>query len=184
MAARWLPALLVVATVFAWANSLEGAFVFDDSRILTEKALHTLESPGRLLAGTSRPLLKVSLALNYAVGQRDPWGYHAVNLAIHALAGLALFGVLRRSLLSPKLRERYARSAPWLAASAALLWMLHPLGTQAVTYVIQRGECLMGLALLTTLYCAIRVAEGTRRLAWGSAAVVACAVGMATKEVM
>jgi tetratricopeptide (TPR) repeat protein len=181
---RAIPALLLVATTLVWAGSLEGTFVFDDRRILTEEALHTLESPRRILAGTSRPLLKFSLALNWAAGGSDPWGYHAVNLAIHALAGLALYGVLRRSLLAPKLAGRYAASAPWLAASAALLWLLHPLATQAVTYVIQRGESLAGLALATTLYGAIRVAEGERGLAWGSAAVLACAAGMGTKEGM
>ena len=50
--------------------------------------------------------------------------------------------------------------------------------------MVQRGESLMGLAFLTTLYCAIRVAEGRHRVAWGSAATLACALGMGTKEVM
>jgi tetratricopeptide (TPR) repeat protein len=184
-AARWLPAFLVAAAILAWANSLGGAFVFDDkSRILRDASMHTMEHPGRLLSDTSRPVLKLSLALNYAAGGRDPRGYHAVNLAIHVLAGLALFGALRRSLLSPALGDRFAGSAPWLAGSAALLWLLHPLQTQAVTYVVQRGESLMGLAALTTLYCAIRVAEGSRPVAWGVAAVLACTLGMGAKEGM
>jgi len=43
--------------------------------------------------------LNLTFALNYAVGKLNPWGYHAVNLAIHILAALALFGIVRRTLL-------------------------------------------------------------------------------------
>lgn len=187
-ATRWLPALLVAATALAWHGSLEGAFVFDDlSRIVRNPELHNLEHPGRLLTGTSRPLLKLSLAANYALGGQQVFGYHLVNLVIHVLAGLALFGLVRLTWLAAAPRregERSAAAAPWLAAAVALLWLLHPLQTQAVTYVVQRGEALMGLAALTTLYCATRGARGRRTGAWGVAAVLACGLGMASKEVM
>lgn len=184
-ATRWLPALLVAAGALAWANSLEGVFVFDDlNRIVRNREIHSLAEPGRLLAGTSRPLLKLSLAANWALGGGDPRGYHLVNLALHVLAGLTLYGVVRRTLLCDGLRARVGESAPWLAASVALLWLLHPLQTQAVTYVVQRSEIMMGLAALATLYFSIRAAQGRRPLAWGAAAVASCALGMGAKEVM
>jgi tetratricopeptide (TPR) repeat protein len=187
-ATRWLPVLLVAATLLAWHGSLEGAFVFDDlGHIVRNPELHSLARPGRLLTGTSRPLLKLSLAANYALGGLQVFGYHVVNLAIHVLAGLALFGVVRptwRAPGRPRGAAPRAAAAPWLAAAVALLWLLHPLQTQAVTYVVQRGEALMGLAALTTLYCATRAAQGRRPHAWGAAAVLACALGMGSKEVM
>jgi len=174
-----------VAGSLAWAGSLAGAFVFDDwSRIVHAPEIHSLGQPGQLLAGTSRPILKLSLALNYAVGGEEVLGYHLVNLAIHLLAGLALFGVVQRTLGSERLRADVGAAAPWLAAAVSLLWLLHPLQTQAVTYVVQRGEALMGLCALATLYLSIRSFQGRHPLFWGGLAVATCAIGMGTKEVM
>jgi hypothetical protein len=58
------------------------------------------------MAHSSRPFVDLTLAVNYALGGTDPWGYHAFNLAVHLLAGLLLLGIVRRMLESPKLRAR------------------------------------------------------------------------------
>jgi hypothetical protein len=81
------------------------------------------------------------------------------------------------------LGPRSDRRAFLVAFSAALLWALHPLQTESVTYIVQRAESLMGLFYLLTLYCFIRGAaeEGSR---WYIPCVGACLLGMATKEVM
>src|SRR4029079_3723899 len=92
-------------------------------------------------------------------GGYDTWWYHATNITIHAAAALVLFGIVRRTLLTPPLRDRVEPSSTTLAFLVALLWALHPLQTQAVTYLVQRVESLMGLFLLLTVYCAIRGAE-------------------------
>ena len=89
---------------------------------------------------TARPVVLLSLAINYWIGEIDATGYHVVNVAIHLLAGLTLFGILRRMLT-----QRFGGSADWLAFAVALLWLVHPLQTQSVTYIIQRSESLMGL---------------------------------------
>jgi Flp pilus assembly protein TadD len=128
-----------------------------------------------------RPVLNLSLAVNYAISGTAVWSYHALNLLIHILSGLALFGIVRRTP-SPRLA-----GAPTLAAlSVALLWVLHPLDTESVTYIAQRAESLMGLFYLVTLYSFIRGSGdgGWRGCAWQFVAVAACALGMATKEVM
>ena len=102
------------------------------------------------------------------------------NLAIHYLAGLALFGIVRRTLA-----RRKDPAAALIAFSAALVWALHPLQTESVTYIIQRAESLMGLFYLVTLYCFIRGAEADgRQRPWFALCVAACLLGMATKEVM
>ncbi len=152
-----------------------------------------------------RPVANLSFALNYALAPADVrdvfspdgapgsppasqaeaflrniWGYHALNLAIHLAAGLVLFGILRRTFATLKLRA----TPEWLAFAGALLWVVHPLHTEAVTYVVQRVESLMGLFYLLTLYCAIRASEGRRAAPWSAASIAVCALGMATKEVM
>ncbi len=58
---------------------------------------------------SGRPLLNLSLAVNYAVSGYQVWSYHAANLAIHILGALLLFGVLRRTFLLPVMRDRWAR---------------------------------------------------------------------------
>ena len=85
------------------------------------------------------------MAINYAFGALRPWGYHLFNVAIHVLACLTLFGVLRRTLSLERFTRRTRESAAFLSFCCALLWLVHPLQTQSVTYVIQRGEALMGL---------------------------------------
>ncbi len=179
-----LPLLLPAAAVAAYANSFSGAFVFDSvGRILLDPTIRRLWPLGDVLS-RRRPVVDYSLAVNFAIGDGSAWGYRACNVAIHALAALTLFGIVRRTLLRPGLRERFAGAASWLALAVALIWVVHPLQTQAVTYLIQRAESMMGLFYLLTLYCVIRGLSARRCTGWYIAAVIACAFGMGSKAVM
>jgi tetratricopeptide (TPR) repeat protein len=178
---------LLLAGVLAYANSFQGAFVFDDRpAILDNLRIYRLWPPEPLFAGSTRPLVELTLALNYALGRLDPWGYHLVNFIIHFGAALILYGLCRRTLLTEPLRERFGASARPLAFTIALLWMLHPLQTESVTYLTQRAEALMGCFALLTLYAACRAATEPDPAAgrWTAAAVAACALGMVSKPVM
>ncbi len=176
----WPPLLLAAAIVATYANSFSGPFIFDDrGTILDNDTLEDLSS-SRVLAPphetsvAGRPIANLSFALNYAVGGREVGGYHAVNLAIHVLCALAVLGIARRTNVPPG-----------AAVAIALLWALHPLGSEAVDYLTQRTESLMALFYLTTLYSAIRAADTAGgRVFWACAAVAACGLGMATKETM
>ncbi len=180
-----LCALLIVAgALAAYFNSFKGAFLFDeDRRIVHNERLHHLWPPWHLLR-VHRPVVEVSLAVNYAMGGADVGGYHAFNLAVHIAAGLTLFGIVRRTLLLEALRVRYGRASPWIALAVALLWVVHPLQTQSVTYIIQRGESLMGMFYLLMLYCVIRGTGSSRRLWWYLAAIGCSVLGMGSKAVM
>ena len=185
------PWLLIAAALAAYHNSFTGPFIFDDYNSITNNPyirklwpLADALSWPKLSTVAGRPVVALSLAINYAFGQFNVWGYHAFNLAIHILAGLVLFGVVRRTLMTERLGGRHSRQAPWLALAVALIWLVHPLLTESVSYVIQRTELLMGLFMLLTLYCVIRGASSSHRASWYAAGVVACALGMASKEVM
>ncbi len=180
----WMPVVLLAAGVSVYYNSFSGAFVFDDlPRIVNRPEIRHLWPAGQYLAD-SRPMVGLSLAVNYALGGLNVWGYHAFNLGVHLLATLALFGIVRRSLSRDPFRRSYDRGASWLPLAVALLWMVHPLQTQSVTYLIQRGESMMGLFYLLTLYCVIRGADSPRAWGWYTTAVVFCALGMDSKPVM
>ncbi len=182
-------ALLIAIGTAAYSSSFRGVFVFDDVKeIGVNPAIRHLWPPGEAMFGgpglPRRPLPYYTFAIDYALHGTDVWGYHAVNLAIHLAAGLALFGVIRRTLRMPRVPTRFAAVADQLALAAALIWVVHPLQTQAVTYVYQRMESLMGLIYLLTLYCFVRSATSPRPRLWLEAAVACCAAGMGTKEVM
>src|SRR5262249_12168613 len=177
--------------VLAYANSFSGPLIFDDVpwigtnphiRHLWPLRNILLAPPGA--PGTGRPVICLTLVLNYAVSGLHPWSYHVANLVIHASAALVLFGIVRRTLQGPRLRERFGTRANGLAAAVAVCWAVHPLQTESVTYIIQRMEFLMGLFLLLTLYCVIRGHDSPRRSEWYATAVVCCALGMGSKEGM
>jgi protein O-mannosyl-transferase len=176
---------LLVAAIYA--NSLRGPFVFDDIAAIVENP--TIRSLGAALRPPAedgvtvggRPLLNFTFALNYAVGGLDVFGYHLLNVAIHALAALTLFGLARRTLLRPGLPAGLVTAATPLAFLIAALWAAHPLQTEAVTQIVQRAESLAGLFYLLTLYAFVRAAEGGGGR-WLAFSVAACLLGVATKE--
>lgn len=176
---------LLLAAIYA--NSLRGPFVFDDIAAIVEnptiRSLGTAFRPPSEDAVTvgGRPLLNLTFALNYSVGGLNVFGYHLVNVAIHALAACALFGLARRTLLRPGLPAGLAAAATPLAFFIAALWAAHPLQTEAVTQVVQRAESLAGLFYLLTLYGFARTSEGGGAR-WLALSVAACLLGVATKE--
>ncbi len=189
------PWLIVAAGLMAYANSMAVPFIFDDHIAIVRNAhLRHLWPPSTWLLAppeaqplVQRPVVAFSLAVNYALGGLSVWGYHAVNLAIHLLCALVLFGVVRRTLLKPPLADAYGSPASGLACAVSLLWVVHPLLTECVTYLTQRTEALMGLWYLLTLYAAIRSAESREsraRRAWAVAGVGACMLGMGSKQSM
>ncbi len=190
-ARKFIPVLVICAGLYAYHNSFYGPFIFDDLRSIpgnpTIRRLWPLWRvmwPPPQTTVSARPIVNLSFALNYAFGGLNVRGYHTFNLAIHILAALVLYGIVRRTLLRPGLREPYGAAAPWLALAVALIWVVHPVQTESVTYIVQRTELLMGLFFLLTLYCVIRGAESPRAVAWYAAAVVSSMLGMGSKEVM
>lgn len=188
---RWLaPAVIVLAVVAVYANTLRVPFLLDDRSAIVENPtitrladLGTVLTPAKITT-SGRPLLNLSFALNYAWGGLDVGGYHAVNLAIHALAALVLYGALRRTLALPVIPPRVAAAAEPLALAVGVLWAVHPLQTSAVTYLSQRAESLMGLFYLLTWYTFIRAATSARPGFWSGVSIACCLAGVLTKEVM
>ncbi|MFC1573449.1 hypothetical protein ACFL6M_07625, partial [Candidatus Eisenbacteria bacterium] len=185
-----LALLLVVVGVVTYANSLRGPFIFDDTTwILGNPTTRQLWRIDRILlvpddlSVVGRPIVNLSLAISYAVSATDPFGYHLTNLLIHLLAALTLFGVIRRTLSLPGMPAHLTRDAGGLAFACALIWLVHPLQTSAVTYIIQRTESLMGLFYLLALYSLIRGSQAVRPIPWFLLAVITCFFGMGTKEV-
>ena len=176
-------ALIACAGLVAYSNTFANPFQFDDVGQFIGKI--DFQNPGALwaaISGNTRPFFFFTLALQGRLNGMEVWWYHAVNLAVHILSGLLLFGILRRTLASERLKGAYERDSLGLALAISLLWTVHPLQTESVTYIFQRAESMMGLFLLLTLYAFIRGCNGGRF--WFAVSIFACVLGMATKEVM
>lgn len=191
----WLAiAAIILSGVVAYYNSFRGVFLYDDADSIVEnpnirvlwplsKAMSLpLLNSGATVSG--RPILSLSFAITYKLFGSSAWGYHLINLIIHICCSLLLFGIVRRTLIGTRLEKRYKDRALPLAFAVSIIWLVHPIQTESVTYIVQRAESLMGLLFLLTLYCSIRSFEGTKVRVWQSIAVIACALGMGTKEVM
>jgi cytochrome c-type biogenesis protein CcmH/NrfG len=185
--------LLAGAGLAAHAAAWDAQFIFDDIPAIKQNASILSLSHWREVlwppidgSGVSgRPLVNLSLALNYAWGEFDPRGYHAFNLGAHILVAGLLYAVicacLRRVLAGSADCERSSR---WLAFAAALLWVVHPLQTESVAMIIQRTEILGSLFYLLTLWLLVRGFEADSQRAWHAGAVLACLAGAAAKEIV
>ena len=177
--------ILALTTWLAYSNSLHAPLIFDDiSSIETNEAIRSLWPVSSVVDKSNRPVLMLTLALNYATGGLDVRSYHIANILIHILAGLTLFAFVRQTLMLRGIHSRFQQSADLIAFSVSLIWLVHPLQTQAVTYIVQRGESLMGLFFLLFLYCTVRGALSPKPNGWYLSAVLCCWLGMGTKEVM
>lgn len=186
-------AILFLFIFLAYANTLNSPWILDDFhnivfnptlRIEQEgglrKALASFFEGGRL----DRPIARLSFALNRAAGGDNPWGYHLVNTLIHALAAYLLYRVIALLLRTHAAGDRSDIDAA--AFFAALLWALHPIQTQAVTYVVQRMTALAGLFSLLGVYGFLRArrggAEGKARTAWWAGCLLSFLLAIASKE--
>lgn len=185
----WIAGLtLIVAAWLTFAPTLDTPFFMDDGEAIVRNPYVTSLTPlSRALtsppksAVSGRPLVSLSLAATHAITGPGPRGFHAVNLVVHTLAGLVLFGVLRRSLRHP--RCGLGPEGDALAFTAAVLWVVHPLNTEVMAYVTQRTESMMALCYLMALYAFARATEGAgQRPGWLAIAVAAGVAGAACKE--
>ncbi len=181
--------LVALVGALVYSNSLSGPFLFDDqSAILTNPDIRQLWPLADVLAPSTdgvmagRPLANLSFAINYAIGEFSVRGYHISNIALHVASSLVLLLLIRTTLTTPLLRDRFLGHADGMAMGAALIWMVHPLQTEAVDYVTQRTELLMGLFYLLTVFCAARAMRSIAPRPWHLAAIVSCLLGAGSKE--
>jgi len=184
--------LIIFAACAAYYNSFSGPFVFDDNAAIVDNSSirhlwpisRAMVAPLAAAGATGRPLVNLSLAVNYALGGTNVVGYHVVNLLFHVAVALVLFSLVLRTLRLPSLKGRFEGKARPIALSITVLWTVHPLLSESVTAVILRTESIVSLFYLLTLYGVVRSCDSARRAFWYGWAIAACLLGMASKEVM
>jgi tetratricopeptide (TPR) repeat protein len=176
-----------------YSHTLEAPFYFDDGASiqsnrhirLSQLTVKDMFRSGVKSPCSNRPIANMSFALNYYFHQYDVAGYHAVNIVIHVVTAILLYLFIRTTFMIPWLSARHKPQAS-IAFFAAVLWLVHPIQSQSVTYIVQRMNSLAAMFYILSflLYVKARlVKEGQKRWPWFSGCVLAGILALGSKEI-
>jgi hypothetical protein len=183
---------ILLLGLFAYGNSLHGEFAFDDREQVRDnlalRDLGSFFSPTGYALYPNRFVAYATFALNHRVSGSQVFGYHLTNLVIHLLASLLVFRLVELAFRAPLVRSSpVAGNSRAVSFVAAALFATHPLGTQAVTYIVQRLASLTALfyLLAVVLYLAWRLAPrpGVARASLYGGVLVSALLAVRTKEI-
>ena len=179
--------LIAILTLIVYSNTFHASFHFDDTpQIVENYQIRNLDNLLDILKG-QRGLAMATFAINYAIGGLNVMGYHIVNLTIHIMNGIMVYflvfitlhGVLGTDLKSVPKAKR-------IAIYTALLFAVHPIQTQAVTYIVQRMEILASMFMLIALLLfikAVKTSMITLRIFLYGTIAVSYMLGFYSKEI-
>lgn len=152
--------LIGAISIAAYSNSFQGVFTFDDHRNIVDNYYMKVDSLslGELATASAsgpsshRWIPNLTFAMNYYFHGMDVWGYHLVNLAVHIVTAFGLFYLTQNILRLPVFSGRYGRGRE-IAFVVAVLWAVHPVQTNAVTYIVQRMTSMAAMFYILSLLC-------------------------------
>ena len=185
---------LTVPVCLVYSNTLDVPFYFDDHRNIAknEHIRLTRLSLNNLIAAafdsplSQRPIANITFALNHYIHGNDLAGYHVVNILIHVTNGILVYLLVLSILSTPAMGHAYKPQSVPIALVGALIWLLHPIQTQSVTYVVQRMNSLATLFYLSSLLLFAKARQTDSRgkgWAWFGGCVIAGILALATKEI-
>lgn len=163
---------ILIATVafIIYSNTFYASFHFDDTPTIVENyAIHRFDLK-EIFSTSSRPILDLTFALNYYFGKLDVFGYHMVNIILHIVNGILLYFILLWTINAPPHPNppprvgRAGEAGPQgdvrvthrMPLYASLIFIAHPIQTQAVTYIVSRSSVLATTFYLLALLLFIR----------------------------
>ena len=150
--------LLTAAAAIGYANAFFGTFQFDDfASILNDPRLASPSAFWAHADGMIRPALKLTFVVDRLFWGDNPAGYHLLNLLLHWGSGLLVFAILARACRRVTLP--WSTPARRVAFWTALLFLIHPIETEAVTYLSGRATGLMAFFYLASIYLFLRADE-------------------------
>ncbi len=183
------PFLLAIVVALTYRHTLNVPFYLDDFSSIQENPV-IYQWQGTLIELWQFAALRIvgyfTFALDYQIHQFQVAGYHIVNIVIHFLTGVAVLGLLRGLVRTPLFNNTLSEETKQgLPLVVALLFVLHPLQIQAVTYIVQRLASLAALFYIGSMACFIqaRLSEtGQRRGFWTLACLLLALLGFFTKQ--
>jgi len=152
---------LIILAFFAlgflvYSNTFHSPFVFDDIVRIEENPAIRIDklniknlwnSAFGKRSARSRPVGNISFALNYYFHQYELTGYRILNIIIHIVTGILLWLTLKKTLNLKSVRPEFEHGK-WIALFTALLWLVNPVQTQSVTYIVQRLNSMAAMFFL------------------------------------
>jgi len=177
---RWALLLIAVVILIAYSNSFTSSFHFDDNPSIIENTnikRVSLNNIMSLLSGV-RPVVYLSIMFNYALSGLNVIGWHIFNIAVHIANSFFMYLLVLWTLNRPMLVKEYGDKARRMALFAALLFGVHPIQTESVTYIITRTELLATFFYLATFLLFIKGTEKNKYLYYvGATFTSLCAMG-------
>jgi hypothetical protein len=179
--------LIALAVAVAYGRTLAVPFYLDDFPSIRENDLisHWRGWAPLWQFNPRRVIAYLTFALNYRLGRFAPAGYHVLNALIHFAAGLAVYALAAGIVRTPRVAGIPPAARRWFPLVASLLFVLHPLHTAAVTYVVQRLASLVALFYFTALAAYVQARLATTipaRGSWWVACVSAALLAFLSKE--
>jgi len=186
-------ALIAGVALVAYSNTFRVPFHFDDR-------VNILQNPNvqikdfnwahieRLIKNTYKESIRVfsyfTFALNYYFDGFNVFGYHLVNVFVHAASGIFLYWFLLLTFNLPSLKEKYGPISYKVALFSSLIFISHPIQTQSVTYIVQRMASMAGMFYLLSLalYIKGRLSTGRPRFFYFGGMVLSYLLGVFSKE--
>lgn len=175
--------LIAVLILIAYSNTFHSAFHFDDDpSIVQNQGIRNPTMDGFLsqFSGT-RPIVNASLWINYQLSGLNVIGWHIFNIGFHIANSIFVYLLLLWTLSLPSLRVRYGARARRMALFGALIFALHPVQTESVTYIISRTELLATFFYLATFLFFIK-GVNTRKFRYSVACFFTSMLAMGSKE--
>ncbi|MCA9409365.1 MAG: tetratricopeptide repeat protein [Candidatus Omnitrophica bacterium] len=180
---------IIITLGFAiYSNSFNGSFKFDDVPfIVHNQSVHNIKDLGGIYAfSPTRFITFFSFALNYHFHQLNVFGYHIVNWVVHILNSMLVWWLVLLTFSTPRLKEsEKAKNSNLIALFTALLFLAHPIQTQAVSYIYQRLALLACFFYLLSLCCFVKgrsVKMSVEAVLLYILSLIAAILGMFTKQ--
>ena len=167
-----LLSLLAIVVILIYADTLSTPFILDDIHNIRNNphirvpslSLKNLIRAGFQSPESCRPVANISFALNYYFNGFNLVGFHLINILIHIFSGVFLYFFVKATLKTPVLRARFEKYG-WVPFFTAFIWLVHPLQTQSVAYLVQRMNSLAAMFYMLSMlfYVKFRLNEDNRR---------------------
>jgi hypothetical protein len=198
---KWLAAVLLLLVIFLiYSNTFNAAWQMDDHPNITDnERLHITElNRDNILRSLFanpraskykelyRPAACLSFGLNWFFGRDHVFGYHLVNIIIHFSAAYLLYLTIMVLFETPRLKNHFRGRTHTIALLAAMLWAIHPIQTQAVTYIVQRMAAMAALFYLLSLYFYVKARLNVtpqRRGLLFAASIISYFLAIGSKEI-
>ena len=185
---------IIVIGLLAYSNTFKSPFLFDDTAHITENPAIRIENlnPKTITDAAfksplpERPVANITFALNYFFNKYNVVAYHLTNITIHILSAIFLYLLLKITLDLPPLQDRF-QHPKILAFAAACLWLIHPIQTQAVTFIVQRMTSMASMFYIMSIYFYAkgRLSQQIKKRSWAFflGCVLTAILGFGCKEI-